>query len=127
MSYEVNTTYLAVDKTVKNISDVPPYPTVSPFTVPFPSTHADIIANFKDHLRALPKTEGKKIVAVIDTIISNPGVLLPWKEMVEICRDYSVWSVVDAAHSIGQELDINLSESKPDFWVSVTPWLCPRE
>lgn len=104
---------------MKYISDVPPHPTVSQFTILFPSTHAEIIANFKEHLRALPKVEGKKVVAVIDSIISNPGVLLPWQEMVEICRDYGVWSVVDAAHSIGQESDINLSKSKPDFWVSV--------
>jgi selenocysteine lyase/cysteine desulfurase len=40
--------------------------------------------------------------------------------MVAICRDAGVWSVVDAAHSIGQEVDINLSKVKPDFWVSVS-------
>jgi len=44
--------------------------------------------------------------------------------MVAICRDAGVWSVVDAAHSIGQEVDINLSEAKPDFWVSVGPNSC---
>ena len=67
---------------MKYISDVPPHPTVSQFTILFPSTHAEIIANFKEHLRALPNVEGKKVVAVIDSIISNPGVLLPWQEMV---------------------------------------------
>jgi len=62
----------------------------------------------------------RKIVAVVDAIAANPGVRLPWKEMVAICRDAGVWSVVDAAHSIGQEVDINLSKMKPDFWVSVS-------
>jgi selenocysteine lyase/cysteine desulfurase len=61
----------------------------------------------------------KKIVAVIDSIISAPAAYLPWKEMVKICAELGVWSVIDAAHSIGQELDINLSAAKPDFWVSV--------
>jgi hercynylcysteine S-oxide lyase len=58
-------------------------------------------------------------VAVIDSIVSNPGVLLPWKEMVQLCREEGVWSVIDAAHSIGQEVDLDLGKVKPDFWVSV--------
>ena len=41
--------------------------------------------------------------------------------MVVICREAGVISVVDGAQSIGQELDINLSEARPDFWVSVCP------
>lgn len=65
----------------------------------------------------------RKVVAVIDAIVSNPGARLPWKEMVAICKDAGVWSVVDAAHAIGQEVDINLSEAKTDFWVSVSPFL----
>jgi selenocysteine lyase/cysteine desulfurase len=90
-----------------------------PFTLLFPTTHAEIIAKFTEHLRALPKAEGKKTVAIIDTIVANPGVLLPWQEMVKICKEQDVWSVVDAAHSIGQEMNINLSQAQPDFWVSV--------
>jgi len=38
--------------------------------------------------------------------------------MVKICKDEGVWSVIDAAHSIGQEQNINLTEIGPDFWVS---------
>ncbi|KAG1720564.1 pyridoxal phosphate-dependent transferase [Suillus occidentalis] len=49
-----------------------------------------------------------KIVAIVDAIAANP-------EMVAICRDAGVWSVVDATHSIGQKLDINLLKVKPDF------------
>lgn len=45
---------------------------------------------------------------------------MPWKELVQICKEEGIWSVVDAAHSIGQENDINLGEAKPDFWVSVS-------
>jgi hypothetical protein len=31
-----------------------------------------------------------------------------------------VWSVVDAAHSIGQEVGIDLGKVQPDLWVSVS-------
>lgn len=115
----VSTTYRSVNATVKNIGDVPPYPNVTQFVVNFPTTHAEIITSFRKYIAALPKIEGKKRVAIIDSIASNPAVLYPWKELVEIAREAGVWSVIDAAHSIGQELDINLSEAKPDFWVSV--------
>jgi cysteine sulfinate desulfinase/cysteine desulfurase-like protein len=60
-----------------------------------------------------------KIVAIIDSIVSIPGVYLPWKDMVALCRERGIVTVVDAAHSLGQEPDINLSDVGPDFWVSV--------
>lgn len=110
---------------LRYIADLPPYPTLSTFNLQFPTTRAKIIQDFEEHINQLTKagdTTGKrKIVAVIDSITSNPGVLLPWKEMVAICREAGVISVVDGAQSIGQELDINLSETQPDFWVSVCP------
>jgi cysteine sulfinate desulfinase/cysteine desulfurase-like protein len=115
----VNTTYGSIERTVQYLSDVPPHPTASQFTITFPTTPAAIIIKFREHLRALPRPEGKKVVAMIDSIVSTPGVLMPWQEMVKVCKDENVWSVIDAAHSIGQEPNINLSEAQPDFWVSV--------
>ncbi|KAF8886308.1 pyridoxal phosphate-dependent transferase [Infundibulicybe gibba] len=111
-----NTTYGSISRTAQNLGDIPPYPAISQFTLLFPTTRGEIIDQFRDHLRSLPKT-GKR-VAIIDAIVSNPGMRLPWEELTEICRQEGVWSVLDAAHSIGQELNINLSKSRPDFWVS---------
>ncbi|TFK37412.1 pyridoxal phosphate-dependent transferase [Crucibulum laeve] len=111
-------TYGSVYKTAFSISDSSPNPKVSVFNLKFPTTHAEIISNFREHIRSLPKPEGSKRVAVIDSIVSNPGVLLPWKELVKICKEEGVWSLVDAAHSIGQEVGINLTEAAPDFWIS---------
>ncbi|KAF8999304.1 pyridoxal phosphate-dependent transferase [Cyathus striatus] len=39
-----------------------------------PNTHAAILDSFRRHIQAIPKKEGKKRVAVIDSIIANPGV-----------------------------------------------------
>ncbi|KAG2104697.1 pyridoxal phosphate-dependent transferase [Suillus discolor] len=99
------------------------YGAVSTFDLSFPISHAEILENWREHLRQVTSEGGdlkqtRKVVAVMDAIVSNPGARLPWKEMVAICKDAGVWSVVDAAHAIGQEVDINLSEAKPDFWVS---------
>ncbi|KAH0833199.1 pyridoxal phosphate-dependent transferase [Lanmaoa asiatica] len=116
------TTYGSVSQTLKYLADLPPHPTLSTFNLQFPTTRTKIVQDFEEHIKQLTKvgdvTEKRKIIALIDTIASNPGVLLPWKEMVAICREAGVISVVDGAHSIGQELDINLSEAQPDFWVS---------
>ncbi|KDQ26340.1 hypothetical protein PLEOSDRAFT_1065763 [Pleurotus ostreatus PC15] len=117
---DFNTTYGAVSRAVQYLADKPPHPSVSVLTVNFPTTHGDIISAFRAHVKSVvaSKPLGKKVVAVIDSIVSNPGVLQPWQELVKICKAAGVLSVIDAAHSIGQELNINLGESQPDFWIS---------
>lgn len=59
------------------------------------------------------------MVAIIDGIISNPGAHIPWEDLVGICKDKGVWSVVDGAHLIGQ-VEINVRKADPDFFVSVS-------
>ncbi|KAL4259543.1 Pyridoxal phosphate-dependent transferase [Pleurotus pulmonarius] len=118
---DFNTTYGAVSRTAQYLSDRPPHPSISTLTVNFPgTTHADIISKFRAHVKSVvdSKPPGKRVVALIDAIVANPGVHLPWQELVKICKDADVLSVVDAAHAIGQELNINLGKAQPDFWVS---------
>lgn len=43
-------------------------------------------------------------MVVLDSITATPGALMPWQEMVRVCREEGAWAVVDAAHSIGQEV-----------------------
>jgi selenocysteine lyase/cysteine desulfurase len=124
------TTFLGIERAAKYISDLPPRPSVSVFQLNFPTTRASVLQNFRVHVDTLSsKIQAKqrelgdgtklKIVAVIDSIVSNPGVHMPWKEMVAICRERGILTLVDAAHSVGQELNINLKEADPDFWISV--------
>ncbi|KAJ7844869.1 PLP-dependent transferase [Mycena olivaceomarginata] len=89
-----NTSFRSVAHAAQFISDIPPHPAV--------------ITQFRDHLRRLPRNADQKTVAIIDSIISVPGILLLWKEMVQI----------DAAHSIGQETNLDLNTADPDFWTS---------
>ncbi|KAI8980100.1 PLP-dependent transferase [Trametes punicea] len=135
-----STTYGAVANTIRYLADrsEQPRPDALFIEFNFPLTHAEILDRFRTRLREIKQErantpfsdvpplspghrtgdKGNKIVAIIDSIVSNPGALFPWQEMVCVCREEGVWSVIDAAHSIGQEVDINLSESKPDFWLS---------
>jgi len=124
------TTYNAIERTARYISDLLPHPSVSAFELNFPTTRASILQAFRVHLdelcaklqtaqRKIGDGTKLKIVAIIDSIASNPGVYLPWKEMADLCRERGILTVIDAAHSVGQEPNINLSEAEPDFWVAV--------
>lgn len=122
------TTYGAVTSTIHYLADrsAQPRPTFSDVMYAFPLTHAEILERFRAKLREVKQQHtgarfsdvpplspghdtavrgrGNKIVAVIDAIVAVPGVLLPWKEMVRVAREEGVWTVIDAAHSIGQEV-----------------------
>ncbi|PPQ75057.1 hypothetical protein CVT26_012059, partial [Gymnopilus dilepis] len=82
------------------------------------------IVRVKEEMRvqgmALPSksAESPKVVAIIESITATPSVLLPWKDMVKICHNENIWTIVDAAHSLGQEVGINLTEVDPDFWMT---------
>ena len=112
-----NTTYGSVQHAVQYVSSVPPHPTFTVLKLDFPLSHDEILELYREKIRSLPR--GKRRVAIVDAIVSNPGVLLPWEGIVKMCAEEGVLSVVDAAQAIGQQVDINLSETKPDFWISV--------
>ncbi|KAI5119107.1 hypothetical protein M0805_007855 [Coniferiporia weirii] len=115
---QTKVTFPSVSRTIQYISDTPPHPQQSTFALEFPTTVSDILKRFRAHLKGIPRQSGRKVVAVIDAIVSVPGALLPWKEMVGICKEEDVISVIDAAHSIGQEVNISLKVANPDFWIS---------
>jgi selenocysteine lyase/cysteine desulfurase len=83
------------------------------------------LGKFRKQLTDIPRHKGQTIVAVIDAIASNPGVLLPWEEMARICKEEGVYSLIDAAHAIGQ-ISLDLSVSQPDFFVSVSGFVLLR-
>ncbi|THU76340.1 PLP-dependent transferase [Dendrothele bispora CBS 962.96] len=150
---DCNTTYGSVGLTVQYLNDVPPHPKIAQFTMLFPTTRTKILEDWRLHVRAVQQTRLQhesstapttvsrqeksntttdkklpKVVAIIDSIISLPGVSLPWAEMIQILReecggggqDANVWSVIDAAHSIGQEVTLpkSISIAQPDFLVT---------
>ncbi|KAM6497476.1 Pyridoxal phosphate-dependent transferase [Amanita muscaria] len=117
-----NTTYPSFHRTAQYLSNVIPHPKFEVLTLNFPLTHEEILTRFREKVRSLPP--GKHRVAVIDAIVSGPGVLMPWERMVKICAEEGVLSLIDAAHAIGQQVGLDLTEAKPDFWFSnLHKWL----
>ncbi|KAJ3726522.1 pyridoxal phosphate-dependent transferase [Lentinula guzmanii] len=114
-----NTTYATVYKTIQYIHDVTPGVQISEFQLAFPTTYQAILDGWKKHIDNVKQNAppGKKIVAVIDSIVANPAAAMPWKEMVKICKDAKIWTIVDGAHSVGQE-ELKLADCGADFFVS---------
>ncbi|KIK50804.1 hypothetical protein GYMLUDRAFT_89204 [Collybiopsis luxurians FD-317 M1] len=117
------TTYFIVAWTVHALCHLPHHPTIEEFPLTFPTSHSEILERFCQYLRSSKSCNGTTF-ALFDTIVSTPGIVMPWKEMVSICKAEGVRSLVDAAHSIGHKTNINLSEISLDFWVtSCSKWL----
>lgn len=94
----------------------------------FPVNSKDeIISAFRKALEK-GKANGKRIrLAVIDHITSMPSIVIPVKELVEICREEGVDQVfVDAAHGIGCTA-VDMKEIGADFYTSnLHKWFfCP--
>ncbi|SGZ53993.1 CIC11C00000000537 [Sungouiella intermedia] len=84
----------------------------------FPLTDAEVVAAFKKAF-----DENTVTLALFDTVVSMPGVKLPFKELVKLCKEYGVLSLVDGAHSIGL-LPMDFADFEPDYYVSnLHKWL----
>ncbi|KAF8067691.1 pyridoxal phosphate-dependent transferase [Lyophyllum atratum] len=122
-----STAFSQIGRNISALEHLTFSPVLSEFTLSFPETHASILSRFTFHLRDLKMTNTSsrvRIFALFDSIVSTPGVSMPWRDMVRICHSEGVISIVDAAHSLGQELHINLSEIEVDFWVAnCSKWL----
>jgi selenocysteine lyase/cysteine desulfurase len=96
--------------------------------LPFPvSSNDEIVTEFRKALEK-GKMDGKKIrLAVIDHVTSMPCVVIPVKELIQICREEGVEQVfVDAAHSIGCT-HVDMQEIGADYYTSnLHKWFfCP--
>ena len=66
--------------------------------------YADYISNHRDIK-----------VAIIDHITSSSALLMPVKEIIELCHSKGVEVLVDAAHAPGQ-VKMNMTELDPDYY-----------
>lgn len=105
--------YGAVSKTLQYLVESTPVQTVElDFTMPI------LDDDLTERFRAVLKEHGSSVkFAVFDTIVSIPGIKMPYEMLTQICRENGVLSLVDGAHGIGH-IPLDLTSFQPDFLIT---------
>ncbi|KAI2622335.1 putative aminotransferase family protein [Hypoxylon sp. NC1633] len=92
--------------------------------VGWPASDDEIVRAMVDAARHINAEPGRRVrLAIVDTIVSLPGVRVPFERLVPALQAEGALVLVDGAHGIGH-IDIDLSVLKPDFFVSnLHKWL----
>ncbi|KAI1775502.1 putative aminotransferase family protein [Hypoxylon cercidicola] len=92
--------------------------------VQWPVSDDELVTVMVDAARQINAEPGKRVrLAIVDTIISMPGIRTPFERLVPALQAEGALVLVDGAHGIGH-VDIDLSTLKPDFFVTnLHKWL----
>lgn len=112
-----STIYGGIGKTVDYVVDST-YGRVSSRSIEltYPISDDAIIAKFRRAVQESSQLKRPR-AAVFDVVSSVPGVCFPYKEMVSICRELGILSIVDGAQGVGM-LELDMTALDPDFFVS---------
>jgi len=113
----LSTAYGACEKTVQYIYQTTPADCKC-IDVVFPVDDDVLVQMFHDTILHLRQQGRHARIAMFDTVVTFPGVRLPWEALVRTCRDLKVLSLIDGAHGIGHIDLTHLSSVGPDFFTS---------
>ena len=110
------TIYGACGKSITYITETTPA-TAYLIDYEYPVSDHDLVSKFEEAIKGI-KAQGKNPkIAIYDTIVSQPGVRVPFERLTELCRQNGILSCIDGAHSAGG-IPIDLTKLDPDFYVS---------
>ncbi|TGO79015.1 hypothetical protein BELL_0046g00150 [Botrytis elliptica] len=114
-----STIYDACEKTVESVREMLGVEVATHCQVlEFPINEESELKEFKEFVE-LVKGMGTKVkLAIFDTVLTFPGVRMPWEKLVRICKELGVLSLIDGAHGIGHIDLTHLGSVSPDFFVS---------
>ncbi|KAI9291580.1 PLP-dependent transferase [Neoconidiobolus thromboides FSU 785] len=80
-----------------------------------PVSDRQLIESVKQAIEQAESNGIKITVAVLDAIISVPGLILPYEELAILFKEHGAKVVVDGAHAFGQ-IKLNIAKTKVDFF-----------
>lgn len=110
------TIYKGCNLTVEYITESTPAKAVK-VEYTYPVEDDWLVEAFKDKVQEVRQNGGKVKVAIFDTVVSMPGVRVPFERLTAACRELGVLSLVDAAHGIGH-VELDMQALDPDFLTS---------
>jgi selenocysteine lyase/cysteine desulfurase len=110
------TIYGACEKTVAYITETTPASSIK-ITYTYPVEDAWLVDEFRTKVKEVESAGGKVKIAIFDTVVSMPGVRVPFEELTQACKELGVLSCIDGAHGVGH-IALDLSLLDPDFFVS---------
>jgi selenocysteine lyase/cysteine desulfurase len=108
--------YGACEKTIVHLSETTPVKAVK-VEIEYPAEDDWLVEEFEKKIKEEQANGGRVKVAIFDTIVSIPGVRMPFERLTKKCKELGVLSLIDGAHGVGH-IDLNLGELDPDFFVS---------
>lgn len=106
--------YGAIEKTINYITETT---AVESICVPFNATTDDDDELLQAFHSILMSHSGHVKIAVFDTVMSMPGLRMPFERLTRVCEQFQVLSVIDGAHGIGL-IDLDLRNLGADFFVT---------
>jgi selenocysteine lyase/cysteine desulfurase len=111
-----STIYGACEKTVAYITETTPASSLK-VSYTYPIEDAWLVDEFRAKVKEVESAGGKVKLAIFDTIVSMPGVRVPFEQLTQLCKELGVLSCIDGAHGVGH-IPLDLSTLDPDFFVS---------
>jgi len=110
------TIYGACEKTVEYIAETTPAESHK-IEYRYPVSDEHLCSAFERAVTTI-RAQGKTPrLAVFDTIVSLPGVRMPFERLTALCKRHRVLSCIDGAHGVGH-VPLDLAALDPDFFVS---------
>src|SRR3984957_4655753 len=112
-----STAYGACEKTIDYICETTPLRSTS-VMLEYPLEDVEVVQKFIERVRDVNQSGRKVKIAMFDTVLTFPGVRMPWEALVKACKTWSILSLIDGAHGIGHIDLSHLGEVGPDFFTS---------
>jgi selenocysteine lyase/cysteine desulfurase len=111
-----STVYGALEKTIAYIEETTPTKSVK-VGYTYPVEDDWLVEELGRKVKEVEEKGGRVKIAVFDTVVSMPGVRMPFERLTAKCKELGVLSCLDGAHGVGH-VRIDLGELDPDFFVS---------